>query len=197
MKTYDLTQSRRAAREDKSAQRRGARLPHLGKAAPPPRIDDESLWQENEHLVERAIALVVSAKMGEQALTAAKELIERARNAVNEMHDSIRDQIDLAKRRRYQVGQYSDPDWWHRINSALHAKARQRQQLQEKFGDVNHKLRRLQHGTTMQAQQNTRESRYYLFAQIARAHLPTETFEHLWRLVDEAERTSKIKQENS
>jgi hypothetical protein len=182
MKTYDLTQSRRAAREDKSAQRRGARLPHLGKTVPPPRIDDESLWQENERLVEKAIALAVSAEMSEQALTAAKELIERARNAVNEMHDSIRDQIDLAKRRRYQAGQYSDPDWWHRINSALHAKARQRQQLQDKCAEVKRTLRAL-------AQQNTRESRYYLFAQIARAHLPTETFEHLWRLVDEAERT--------
>lgn len=89
---------------------------------------------------------------------------------------SIQSQIDSANLRRDTTGYMADPHWYRRVHGAQRSKRWQRQRLQDKIGEINRALRQ----TTGRAQEG-------LFVQVARLHLPKETYERLWALVLETE----------
>lgn len=56
--------------------------------------------------------------------------------------NDIKDQLDRAKTRRITTGEFTDPDWFQRANSALRGKGRILQDIQRELGEVNRALRR-------------------------------------------------------
>lgn len=135
---------------------------------------------EIEQLIQAALALEVEA-LADEEVTTAKNLVDSAMNALAAACSSIQSQIDEANLRREQDGEFSDPDWYRRVHGAGRAKRWQRQLLQNKLGEINRRVRK---GNAIQ-HDSRREK---LFIDIARLHLPRETFTRLWELVEETER---------
>jgi hypothetical protein len=125
---------------------------------------------------------------------AAKQLIDSAMDALATACGAIQGQIDAANTRRWENGEFSDSDWYRRAHGALRAKKWQRQRLQDKIGLVNRQLRK-------QTTTNDEKTREQLFIEVAKEHLPHETFVHFWSLVDSAiagrERAKQWIKENS
>lgn len=164
MKTYDLTDGLKAARD------RMTREP-----------------DPTEELIQEALGIKLPDSMTEMDLLAAKTLVDNAMNALAIACSSIQGQIDEANLRRDQEGEFSDPSWYKRVHGAKRAKSWQRQRLQDKLGDINRRLRR---GNALKHDEN-RDTREGLFVQIAKLQLPPPTFQRLWQLVDETIKSRK------
>jgi len=145
--------------------------------------------RENEKTVTDALAVEIKKDMDEATLLKLKELVERARELVSEMCNAIRGQIDEANERRYKDGVYANPDWWKRVNGASRAKSWQRQRLQEKVGEINRALKMCKHEVTMGMEGARQLTRDRMFVKVAQLQLTGETFDRLWRMVDEMEKT--------
>jgi transposase-like protein len=159
---YDFTSGLKAAKDA------------ITQASAAPKPQDEG-----ERAITEAIEIVVDNLKNSDELSAARATIEQAMYYLDGTLSSIKSQIDLAKSRALE-SQYADPIWWRRVNSAQRFKGRQRQQLQNKFGEVNRRLR-ANRATANANEQLTREQ---AFVRIAQIHLPPETFQRLWELVE-------------
>jgi hypothetical protein len=137
--------------------------------------------------ITEALAIVAVETMSTPELLAAKAKIEAAQNVLSSESNKINSQIEQAHAKFSAHGEPSEPDWWKRVNAAKRAKAWQRQRLQEKIGAINRALRDRHHVETMRSEDDRRKTRDRIFIQIAKLHLPTETYQKLWRLVEETE----------
>ncbi|MCA9640055.1 MAG: hypothetical protein KC492_05145 [Myxococcales bacterium] len=76
-----------------------------------------------------------------QALELQYRSLLQEKNTVDEEARSIRAQIDNAKLRRVETGEYSDIGWWRRANDALKHKGRESQRLQTKIAEIKQQIR--------------------------------------------------------
>ena len=111
-------------------------------------------------------------------LEKAKVFVETAMFALDEEINAIKQQIEKARADFYGRGEFSDSNWWRRVNGAARAKGRQRQALQLRFGDLNRLLR-------ISRAKNTDRSRERIFIYMAKKYLPEETYNMLWAKVDQ------------
>ncbi|HMF28654.1 MAG TPA: hypothetical protein VKE42_07770, partial [Candidatus Cybelea sp.] len=137
-----------------------------------------------EALIDAALQMTIRRDMTEAEAQACKANLDRANDVLAEMASIIRGQIDECEASMARGGKV-DPDWWRRVNVASRRKGWQRQQLQGKIGDVNRLLRAFRRDA------EPSKTRDWMFLQIAKLHLPKETFQRLQRLTDEAEKAHK------
>lgn len=70
---------------------------------------------------------------------------QEAMDICDEQIIDIKDQIARAHADVVDSRQFSDPDWWRRVNTAARYKARDRQALQRKLGELNRAIRTAHH----------------------------------------------------
>jgi hypothetical protein len=104
---------------------------------------------------------------------------DRLRKKMVELDDdmsSIRTQIGSARVKRLTTGVYSSPDWWHRANTALRHKGRERQLCQNNLGLVNRKIKEARHEQTEREHRKT-------FVACAKEILSEDLYAAIWREV--------------
>jgi hypothetical protein len=147
-----------------------------------------ALHSETEQLIESASAIVFS-EIEDETVPHAKDLIERAFFATGEACNSIQGQLDRLIATRFRDRNPDWRDWERRANAALRHKKWQRQLLQIKLGEANRRLKRMTSGLNRQLadkqEAETLRTKHHLFVRVAKAQLPKETFEELWRIVNE------------
>jgi hypothetical protein len=141
-----------------------------------PEGDDDV--DDDNRLVAEALAITLANLTTHAQLDSAREIVQSAMLILDEALCSIKGQMDGAHV-RLSV-QHPDETWWRRISSARRHKARHRQELQNKFGEINRKLREIKG----RAHEASRESAFIRAAELL---LPRETYMRLWALVGEIE----------
>ena len=186
-RTYDFTEGLQRAKEridDDASDEIGNRAADRARR---PREQSDA-----EKVVTAALAINVDDLKSEQDFLSAKKLVDEAMAALAQMIIVIRGQIDEATERKWRDDVYSDPGWWKRVNGAHRAKSWQRQQLQNKFGELNRKLKTFRHVTIEQPRWEERAKRRdRIFVQMAKLHLDLMTYERLWSLVTQFENATK------
>ena len=142
---------------------------------------------DEDGTITAALAILISETMTVPELVASKEKVERAQAILSSESNQINSQIEEATSRKLRDGQYAEPEWWRRVNAAKRAKAWQRQRLQEKIGAINRCLRIHHHAETMREDDKLRSDRARAFVEVARLHLPAETYQKLWNIVKQLE----------
>ena len=155
VRTYDLTPERRA------------------KAPGEPRPQTEE-----DILIAAAMEIDV-AKLSKEQIDDARKLVERAMFCLDEIVNSMKAQVEASTAKYYSTGEMSDPHWFRRIKFAQRHKGRQRQLLQGKFGEINRRVRA--RNNEVNSQEVSKER---MFIKIAKLHLPAETYQQLWELVN-------------
>lgn len=140
---------------------------------------------EEDRLIAAAIDVDVESLSPEQHADARK-LVERAMSCLDDVVNSIKAQIEAATAKHQTTGEYSDPHWYRRTKFAQRHKGKQRQLLQGKLGEINRRIRA--HNNETNSQEVTKER---MFIKVARLHLPAETYQKIWDLVNATFMVSK------
>jgi hypothetical protein len=98
---------------------------------------------------------------------------------LDEALTEIRTQLDHAKARRINYGEHANPEWSARANSALRHKGRERQQLQNRLGELNRAVR-----AERKAQDDQNSERAFIRA--AKAVLSEDMYRRIWQEVERA-----------
>ena len=107
--------------------------------------------------------------LDENALEDLRFELEEMRLEIEEDLEKIKGQLTTAKRKAYVDGEYSDPDWFHRANSALGHKKRQHQLSMMLLGRVRRAASRQRSDSFAQ-----------LFVSVAREVLPQELMQQVY-----------------
>jgi hypothetical protein len=135
---------------------------------------------EDDSIVEDALELDV-ALLGEdeQTLSDARTLVEEAMAIIDTDTTNIRYQLDKARADVITLNKYADTKWWRSANSALRHKGIMRGKLQNKFGEINRRLR-------MVRSHSERLTRDRIFVKLASKLLKPAQVRSIWKEVDQS-----------
>jgi hypothetical protein len=107
-----------------------------------------------------------------------KRKLQAAMIECDEAIDSIRSQLSRATAIKLKTGQWADPDWWGRTQSALRHRGRQRQNMQTTLAEINRRIK--------EAREQERDDRHRLTRYLEAAAIERIGLEEWNRIVDRA-----------
>ena len=104
------------------------------------------------------------------------ELLEQEKKALYADRERIATQINDAKTRRLETGEFADPTWFRNANSAYKKRGLRIQELQDLISAKKNEIRLKAHESLMADKKNRSESHAKIFIEVAKEALDEETF---------------------
>jgi hypothetical protein len=135
--------------------------------------DDDSEPTRPRRAPPRTSILRVDPNWGLAELETARDNIIAEMFMLDGELTNIKGQLERAIDQRRSTGTFVNPDWYRRATAAQRHKGRQRQAHQLALGEVNRRLKAVEH-----RMRDTSDER--LFIRVAKELLPAVTYERIW-----------------